>query len=219
MIAKVIQDCLRRIAICFVANDWKKLRIKLIDEYRCYHRDNEWHPPVVAQKILISAEDHRFFNHPGFDVFAICRAICRRALFGAVEGASTIDQQVVRVLTGRYERTISRKLQEILLATLLTLIVPKKDLPGIYIRIGYYGWRMNNYKDACLRLQFTSSSMSLIEAANLVARLKYPEPRQYSAVRSSQIRKRVRHLLALHAVHASTAVYRGLKLEVTNATI
>jgi len=219
MISETIKYYFQGLAAHILADDWFCLRRKLADEYKSYLSDNEWCPPLVMQELLISAEDHRFFKHPGFDIIAICRAIYRRAFFHVVEGASTIDQQVVRVLTGNYERTVRRKLKEILLATLVTSAIPKRDLPAIYIRIAYYGWRMNNYKDACRRLHLNSSNMSLSEAANLIARLKYPEPRQFSAIRSSQIKRRVRHLVALHNMHASTVIYSGLKVDVSNAAI
>lgn len=203
----------------FAADDWEALHGVLIAGYNNYQRDLRWRPSLIAQELLISGEDHRFFRHPGFDVLAICRAVYRRIFFGVIEGASTIEQQIVRVLTGRYERTFKRKVKEILLATLVTLVVPKPDLPGLYLRVGYYGWRMNSYKDACLRLQMHPSNMSHFDAADLVARLKYPEPQRYSKKRTWQIKKRAKHLLALHSVHRSAEVYCGLKMGVTNATL
>jgi membrane peptidoglycan carboxypeptidase len=214
-----VQWCLEKVARHFVSSDWEKLQIGLKEAYASYQKDVEWRPSPGAQELLISGEDHRFFSHPGFDVIAICRAIYRRVCYGVVEGASTIHQQIVRVLTANYERALSRKIREILLATLVTTIVPKKDLPGLYLRIGYYGWRMNNYREACSRLGVNPASISLVEAARLVARLKYPEPQKHSANRSSQIERRARHLLSLHAVHASTMVQSRLKLEVKHATI
>lgn len=65
---------------------------------------------------LILAEDHRNKYHIGVDVIAICRAIYRRLRFSVKEGASTIEQQLVRVVTGDYRDSISRKIKEIMLA-------------------------------------------------------------------------------------------------------
>jgi penicillin-binding protein 1A len=50
---------------------------------------------------LISGEDHRFYNHIGFDPIAILRAIYKRIDAGKIEGASTIEQQYVRTCTER----------------------------------------------------------------------------------------------------------------------
>lgn len=178
-----------------------------------------WQPPLSAQELLISGEDHRFFRHFGFDIIAICRAIYRRVGFGIVEGASTIEQQIIRVLSGRYEQTLKRKIKEILLATLITLIIPKRDLPGLYLRVGYFGWRMNNFKEACTRLKISPSNMSLLESASIVARLKYPQPQVITVRRAIQINIRTRHLLNLHYIHNSALVYTGLNLGETNAAI
>src|SRR5262245_21594087 len=60
-------------------------------------------PPLIAQRLLVSGEDHRHVLHPGVDPIAICRATWRCIYRGKREGASTIEQQVVRVISGRYE--------------------------------------------------------------------------------------------------------------------
>lgn len=219
MIHTIAKRCLQAVAAILVAKEWDDLNIILLKEYENYRCDRKWQPPLIAQKLLISGEDHRFFCHLGFDIFAICRAIYRRAMFGIVEGASTIDQQTVRVLTGRYERTLNRKFKEILLAILITSVIPKEELPGLYLRVGYFGWRMNNFKDACVRLIVSPSNMLLLEAASIVARLKYPQPQVLTARRTAQINRRRRHLINLHAIHNSVTVYMGLNLGETDAII
>lgn len=215
----VTRKVLRFLATRLISEEWESLYPVLILEYRKYIHSKESGPPATAQRLLISGEDHRFFSHPGFDLIAICRSIHHLLILGIVEGASTIEQQIVRVLTGRYERTMKRKVREILLAVLITRAVPKGDLPGLYLQIGYYGWRMNNFRQACARLGLDAMAMSLREAAGLVARLKYPEPRAVSAKRESQIARRANHLMNLYALHASTSVYRGLPWKVAHASV
>jgi membrane peptidoglycan carboxypeptidase len=215
MTKKVLQF----LAIRLIHEEWEFLRPILVLEYRKYIHSKESFPPVTVQRLLISGEDHRFFSHPGFDLIAICRAIYRRLILGKIEGASTIEQQIVRVLTGKYERTIKRKLREILLAVLLTRVVPKSDLPSLYLRIGYYGWRMNNYRQACARLGLNATAMSLREAAGLIARLKYPEPCTVSVKREAQITRRAVYLMNLYALHISTSVYRDLSWKVAHASV
>lgn len=173
-------------------------------------RHPELAPPLVAQRLLVSGEDHRHSWHPGFDLIAICRALWRRLAYGSREGASTIEQQIVRTITGRYERTLHRKLKEILLATLVRASFPREVLPAVYLSIAYYGWRMNGYRQACQRLGLRPPSLALVEAAGLVARLKYPEPRTAPIARTLQIHRRSRHLLGLYQHHLHDGTYGHL---------
>lgn len=105
--------------------------------------------------------------------------------------------QLVRTLTGKYEKTVFRKLSEIVLAIRLTRYIDRHRIPIIYAWVAYYGSGMNNYKQACSRLGLGTGLMSDLDASKLVARLKYPEPREYSAQRESKIRLRAMHLLEL----------------------
>jgi membrane peptidoglycan carboxypeptidase len=216
---RTIRSIFQFMALHLVSEEWAQLSPILTKEYHRYVQEPAVMPPLFAQKLLICGEDHRFFSHVGFDLMAICRAIYRRITRGKLEGASTIEQQIVRVLTGQYERTIARKVREILLAVLVTRVVPKGDLPGIYLGVGYYGWRMNNFRQACRRLGLEARTMSLSEAAGLVARLKYPEPRLPSIRRSTQIARRVRHLLWLHNVYAQGSTYKNLCWQETHASV
>src|SRR5207249_1490777 len=81
---------------------------------------------------------------------------------------------------------------------------------AVYLSIGYYGWRMNGYRQACRRLGLAPHSPSSDDAARLVARLKYPEPRRASAHRTSQIERRGKHLRALYQRHVLDGTYRHL---------
>ena len=146
---------------------------------------------------LIVGEDHRFYQHPGVDVFALCRAIWKTVFCGSRQGASTIAMQLVRRITGRYERTWQRKLTEIFLAVRLSRNVSKDRLPILYLWVAYYGSGMNNFRQACSILRIHPSSVSAFEAAKLVARLKYPEPKNYHAELVKKIYRRARHLMTL----------------------
>lgn len=185
-----------------------RARIEL--ECARFVRDPAFVPPVVAQQLLVSGEDHRHAGHPGFDLIAIGRAIWRRVTCGSREGASTIEQQIVRTVTGRYELTFRRKVREIVLAVLVAQRFPKSVLPPVYLAIAYYGWRMNGYRQACRRLQLDPDRLSSQEAAGLVARLKYPEPMTAPLTRRVQIERRGKHLLRLHRQHLHDGTYRYL---------
>ena len=201
---------LPQIARLLLRKEWSSLKKSLDLEYRHYLTDDDNSVSPFLSRALISGEDHRYFGHNGIDLIAICRALWRRLAWGVCEGASTIEMQTVRVLTGRYERTLGRKLREMLLATLVTHVIPKEELPAVYLRIAYFGWRMNGLNQACRRLDLNSSFLTLYEAAALIARLKYPEPRQVPLPRRTQISLRVQHLIKLYQRHSEQGVYELL---------
>lgn len=147
--------------------------------------------------ILVVGEDRRFYLHAGFDPFAIAGAFWRLIKSGKLSGASTIEQQLVRVLTGDRRRTVGRKAREITLACALSLTYEKTEIAGMYLAVAYFGWRMNGVEEACDRLSFNFSNITLLQAAALVARLKDPEPQYATVKRSALIAKRTEYLMAL----------------------
>lgn len=187
---------------------WRDLRAEI--ETRLLLVPSGLHPPLIARQLLVSGEDHRSARHGGFDVIAMLRAAWRCVFFGKREGASTIEQQLVRVLTNRFELTLNRKCREILLASRMAEVLTKADIAGLYLTTAYYGWGMNNFHEACSRLGFSPIALSLDEAAELVARLKYPEPRVMSEKRRVQIERRRAHLLRLFEKHRSDGTYEHL---------
>ena len=88
---------------------------------------------------LVVGEDHRYYKHIGFDLIGIGRAIYRDLFQGKREGASTIEQQLVRVLTEDYRYSIRRKIKEIYLATKLKRFADKYTLAAAYLDIANYG--------------------------------------------------------------------------------
>ena len=199
------------LAIHIYKKDWKYLQDRLNNEYESYLKEGNYKATPLLERLLISGEDHRFFRHGGIDFKAVCRAIWRRIAKGIVEGASTIEMQTVRVLTGRYERTFRRKIREMLLASLVTKVIPKEEVPAIYLQIAYYGWRMDGLKQACKHLNKLPHNLSLEESAALVARIKYPEPKRNHVNRNQQINNRKRHLVMLYSKHLRTGVYSHSK--------
>lgn len=192
---------------CLYLEEWEGLKVKIGKLVTLLEDPSTIVAPVHVQHLLISGEDHRNRLHPGYDFIAILRAIWRYASRGTVEGASTIEQQLVRTITGNYEKTVSRKIKEMALASLVVGHFGKHRLPSLYLHVGYFGWNMQGYPAACRRLRIDPLNLSLEEAAVVVARLKYPEPESYSTARSFQIEKRKRHLLHLHKIHEAAGIY------------
>jgi len=204
--------------VAFFANwlfrrEWPGLRVGLATAYRSHLDATRYRPTALAQQLLISGEDHRFFSHGGIDPIAVCRAIWRGIVLRRPEGASTIEMQVVRVVSGRFERSIRRKIREMALATLVSREIPKRALPAVYLEIGYFGWRMNGFESACRRLHLDAHALSLAETACLIARLKYPQPQEAPPNRWHKINARAQHLLRLHEKHKDGRTYIGLVMK------
>ncbi len=215
---KLIAKIIALYAPLLVGKEWPNLRIRLVQIFDEYKKNESARPSILAQQLLISGEDHRFFSHGGIDFIAIFRAIWRTMVLGRREGASTIEMQIVRVVSGRYEKNIKRKIREMALAVLVCREIPKEFLPAIYLHLGYFGWRMNGFTAACKRINSNSGSLSEMQVAQLVSRLKYPEPRIASRLRQTQINRRAKHLLKLRRKHCQRRTYFGLNALPTYAS-
>lgn len=148
---------------------------------------------------LVVGEDHRYYKHIGFDVIGIGRAIYRDVFHGKREGASTIEQQLVRVLTEDYRYSIRRKIKEIYLATKLKHFADKYTLAAAYLDIANYGTDLSGLTSVLNKFGATlKQDIDDNICAEVVARLKYPEPRRYNAHRMEQIELRKKHILRLY---------------------
>lgn len=153
---------------------------------------------------LISAEDHRFHYHFGFDVIAILRAIRNKLIWNKSEGASTIEQQLVRVLTNNYQRNLKRKIKEIILAYSLKKTLTKNEIALIYLNVAYYGTNLQGLTKILSKfdLHFENEITDQI-CAEVVARLKYPEPAKGNVRKLELIKKRTSHIKFLYNKHSS----------------
>ncbi|MDH0031204.1 MULTISPECIES: transglycosylase domain-containing protein [unclassified Acinetobacter] len=127
-------------------------------------------------KILYLAEDHRSNFHYGIDHYAMLRAIYFTHVRKDFQGASTVAQQFVRVITGRYERTLFRKLREQLLAVLITYEFNTKIIGTAYLNIAFLGSGMNGLTGYLRRKKIFLDQLDTLEKIKIVSRLKYPEP-------------------------------------------
>jgi membrane carboxypeptidase/penicillin-binding protein PbpC len=153
---------------------------------------------------LISAEDHRFYYHLGFDVIAIVRAVRNKIFYNKMEGASTIEQQLVRVLTNNYQKTLSRKVKEIILAYSLKKTLSKTEIALIYLNVAHYGTNLKGLSKILNRFNLDSQShINEQICAEIVARLKYPEPAKDGLRKLNLINNRTLHIRNLYKKHGS----------------
>ena len=199
---------LRYIAKRLYNKKYDRLRDRLLREYELLQISDTNNDNILS-KLLISGEDHRFYYHIGFDFIAIIRAIRNRIIYRKVEGASTIEQQLVRVLTNDFDKTFRRKIQEILLATTVSSIVPKNAIPKIYLNVAYYGTGMNGLPQTYSKLGITDKEALPIEqAAEIVSRIKYPQPSKFNQKRLRQIEIRKQHLIKLYNNHSNRRYFK-----------
>jgi penicillin-binding protein 1C len=109
---------------------------------RTYVTLDEISPYLVAA--MIATEDANFYNHPGYDVVAIARSFYYNLISDEiVSGASTITQQLTRMLLLSAEeqvsRTYTRKLREAILAAEITRQYSKDEILELYLNEIYFG--------------------------------------------------------------------------------
>ena len=159
---------------------------------------------------LITGEDHRFNYHFGFDGIAILRAMKNRLLFNKKEGASTIEQQLVRTITCDFEKVYLRKIKEIILAFYLKTILDKRSIALIYLNIAYYGTDYGNLDKILYRFNKRKGDVLDNETcAEIISRLKYPEPKTRVQEKLDLIARRKCHLLRLYDKHSN---YKLIKI-------
>jgi penicillin-binding protein 1A len=95
-------------------------------------------PPHVPAA-FVAAEDKAFWVHPGFDIVGIARAAWKNFRTNSKEGASTITQQVTRMLLLTNEQSYRRKMQEIVLAVRIERELSKAEILTIYLNHAYFG--------------------------------------------------------------------------------
>lgn len=96
--------------------------------------------PKQLEQAFLAAEDIRFYEHRGVDIRGIFRALLSNITNqGISEGGSTITQQLAKNAFLTQERTIKRKLQEIVIAIKLENIYSKKEILEMYLNQIYFG--------------------------------------------------------------------------------
>ena len=96
--------------------------------------------PVYLPQAIIATEDRRYFDHLGIDLVGIARAAIANIRAGRIiQGGSTLTQQAAKNLFLSPERTLKRKVQEILLALWLERNFTKHQIFTIYLNRVYLG--------------------------------------------------------------------------------
>ncbi len=131
--------------------------------------------PVVVKNAFISAEDKSFYQHKGYDPIGIIKAVIDKARGGRLRGASTISQQVAKIMLLSGDRKLERKIKELILSTRIEAALGKDRILEIYLNEIFLG--QNSYGvTAAAEVYFGKSleEVTIEEAAYLAALPKAP---------------------------------------------
>ncbi len=162
--------------------------------------------PRVMVLSVLAAEDADFYEHEGLDYRGIARAILRDLLAGgAAQGASTITQQVVKLLLLSPERTLRRKVRELILARRLEQELAKDEILWLYLNHINFGQGHYGVQEAA-RFYFgkNAAELSLAEASLLAGIPQAParlDPQRHPEA------ARKRQLYVLGQLEAKREVY------------
>ena len=163
-------------------------------QYRIVIKERQM-PPLLPVA-FVAAEDSRYFEHGGLDIWSIFRAAINNLRSGKrSQGGSTITQQVTRALMLSPEKSYFRKIKEAILAYRLDRMLTKEEILTIYLNEIYLGEGAYGV-EAAARIYFSkrADELSLSEIA-LLAGLPQ-SPSRYSPIKHlSAARARQRYVL------------------------
>jgi penicillin-binding protein 1A len=155
--------------------------------------------PDVMKQAILAAEDERFYQHGGVDYLSIARAALSNLASGTQQGAGTITMQVARNFFLTREKTVTRKLREVLLAWKIEANLTKDEILELYLNQIFLGQRAYGF-GAAAQIYFGKSlqDITVAEAAMLAGLPKAPSA--YNPVTNPR-RAKTRQLYVLRRMH------------------
>ena len=142
--------------------------------------------PQYVVDAIVYTEDRRFYQHFGFDIISFTRAMAANIFAGRyAQGGSTITQQVAKNLFLTSEKSLRRKVQELLLAFWLEHKFSKEQILTLYLNRVYLGAGTYGIEAASQKyFQKTSRDLNIKEAAVIAGMLKAPS--RYNPIASKE---------------------------------
>ena len=155
--------------------------------------------PDVMKKAILAAEDERFYQHGGVDYLSVLRAASANLAGGVQQGAGTITMQVARNFFLTREKTLTRKLREVLLAWKIEANLSKDEILQLYVNQIFLGQRAYGFA-AAAQIYFGKplKDVNVAEAAMLAGLPKAPSA--YNPVNNPK-RAKTRQLYVLRRMH------------------
>jgi len=155
--------------------------------------------PDVMKQAILAAEDERFYQHGGVDYLSVARAALANVATGTQQGAGTITMQVARNFFLTREKTVTRKLREVLLAWKIEANLSKDEILELYVNQIFLGQRAYGFA-AASQIYFGRplKDVTVAEAAMLAGLPKAPSA--YIPVTNPK-RAKTRQLYVLRRMH------------------
>lgn len=154
------------------SSSFKKKYLKVMHEI-IYSRNKSLTLPTYFTKSIILIEDKRYYSHNGVDLYSIMRAILKNLTSSRLEGASTITQQLVRIITEERELKLKRKINEVLIAVLIENKFSKKEILEAYVNLYQFHSCIGVF-NLCKIEKYDINRLSNHECFEIAARFKYP---------------------------------------------
>jgi len=155
---------------------------------------------TAVELTTIALEDRRFFHHPGVDARSVLREALRMLAGRKHGGASTIDMQFVRTVTGFKAPTAKRKVYEAFLALAIQFRHKKLEILRSYLACAYFGSGLIGANAAAQKIfKKKADRLSIDEAALISAMLAYPRPLRGLPRWEQRARRRAAYAVAVLA--------------------
>ncbi len=149
--------------------------------------------PLYLRQATIAVEDKNFYHHPGFDLKSIVRAFVSTVLFGHLQGGSTLTQQLVKNVLLSSERTLPRKVKELILTIQIEKKYTKDEILQMYLNEAPYGGQAWGIKAAAQ--QYFGKDVKDLTLAEAAALAGLPQsPTRYSQ-NMKLLKARQKHVL------------------------
>ncbi|MGF1575161.1 MAG: transglycosylase domain-containing protein [Cyanophyceae cyanobacterium] len=174
---EVLQTVVRGPLVVLAGDGQTQLRRTPSDNYQALARLSDFGD--ILPRVVVAAEDHRFYSHWGVDVVGILRASVVNLRSGSVrQGGSSITQQLARTILRDYtgtDNSLGRKLREAVAALKLETRYSKEDLLRVYLNNVYLGNGIYGFESAA-RFYFgvSAADLDLSQAATLASILPAP---------------------------------------------
>jgi penicillin-binding protein 1A len=158
-------------------------------------------PPFLVDA-LVATEDRTFWTNAGLSFEGIARAAVVDIEHGAfVQGASTIQQQVVRDMFLSARKTLPRKLQGSVLAVLMTLDFPRREILSLYFNEVYLG--QGAYGIARAARTYFGKSPSALTPAQCAVLAGLPQAPSYDDPLTNYAAAKARQAIVLESMVAT----------------
>ncbi len=161
-----------------------------------------WQFPDKLKKAFIAIEDRRFYEHDGVDYKGVTRAIVSNiSTRGLTEGASSITQQVARMVYLDQDKNFLRKIKEVRLAQKIEKELGKDQILERYLNLVYLGEGTYGVADAAwVYFGKNVNQLTLPQMATLAA--MPPSPNKYSPFVNPKFSKDRRNLVLMRMKEA-----------------